>query len=534
MEHHRDSRQVVPMVQVTPCDSLSAESPALPAPERLVRLQNLQRELQERRRERQQLLIPDNFSQRHADIEARMNSLDQQVSRIESLLSAVEADSFETVSDVMPISRTTVNLLPGYSIGSLSSECNVSQEVFDAEAREDISVPANIKNPSSRCCGYLVGGVLGSGAFSVVRMGHFGVHFKSPEAVRLILSKWLTLEFQDDVQFLKQASALFNEEYGLVELIYDFMVSRDNSEKVAIKLTKKAPDGTKRREFNDQQFKTEWKIFRSVFHPNVLKCHSINPNFMYQREAGEPKQTCYSMVLELCENGSLFDFVFYNEEPVEEKLARTLFQQVCKGVAAVHKAGFVHRDIKPQNVVIDSNYVLKICDFGSSSKIAGSCLEDNRLGTRGYRAPEIVLKQPYGKKVDAFSCGVLLFTMLTKMMPMVDEADPKDKLYHYIARKRTDKFWRAIDSTVQLSNEVKNLLEGLLCYQPRNRMSICQHFSKSVEKPCVFNDPWFNGPVYSQEELIPIMRELVSKARRAEKELAEKKTSELSQKNKSN
>lgn len=219
----------------------------------------------------------------------------------------------------------------------------------------------------------------------------------------------------------------------------------------------------------------------------------------------------------------MFDLIFFND-PLEEKLARTLFLQVCRGVAALHKKDFAHRDIKPQNVVLDKDFSLKVCDFGSSWRMHCKVMDQYTLGTRGFRAPEICMHHPYSKKCDAYSLGVLLFVMFTKLMPAIEEATPDDTMYRYIARRQLPKFWKFLDGKASsLSPEAKTLLGRLLTYQPNERLGVLDRTSsKGVTYPGVFSDPWCRGPVYSQEELEPIMRELYENSSRAKKELKRK------------
>jgi len=88
--------------------------------------------------------------------------------------------------------------------------------------------------------------------------------------------------------------------------------------------------------------------------------------------------------------------------------------------------GIVHRDLKPENLLLNSTFDLKIADFGLSAKKEGSYglgIHYSQVGTRLYQAPEVLEKRSYrGEFVDIFSCGVILFLMVTGTMPYTSEA----------------------------------------------------------------------------------------------------------------
>jgi len=90
------------------------------------------------------------------------------------------------------------------------------------------------------------------------------------------------------------------------------------------------------------------------------------------------------------------------------------------GIQSVHKQGLAHRDLKPDNLLLSNEFVLKITDFGFSTMLQDPSGNRNLrtvLGTDGYMAPEVYIGSYEGKKVDIFAAGVILFIMYSGNFP---------------------------------------------------------------------------------------------------------------------
>jgi hypothetical protein len=116
------------------------------------------------------------------------------------------------------------------------------------------------------------------------------------------------------------------------------------------------------------------------------------------------------------------------------------------------------------------------------------------VGTRGYRAPELVLKARYSNQADVFALGVCLFVMLCARQPF-KVASASDPWYKCIATRQFDKYWRSHKSSA-LSDDAKKFLEGLMCYQPRERTTI----------EGAYKEPWMTADMYSEEQLPEVMQ----------------------------
>jgi len=145
-------------------------------------------------------------------------------------------------------------------------------------------------------------------------------------------------------------------------------------------------------------------------HPNVVGVRDV-----YE----EPDRMYFVMDMLACDLFAYMD----QKGKLDEKKARVVMHQVLSGISFMHSAGVTHRDIKPKNIVLNSLADVRITDFGSarlqeSASIGMSTgLKKSVAGSGGFIAPEIIALKPYGRKVDMWSAGVLLYYMLSHDLP---------------------------------------------------------------------------------------------------------------------
>jgi serine/threonine protein kinase len=147
--------------------------------------------------------------------------------------------------------------------------------------------------------------------------------------------------------------------------------------------------------------------------------------------------------MEYAGGGQLLEFLLLGER-FSERVARYFFLQFLKGLEIVHRNGYAHRDLKPDNIMLDKDYNVKIIDFGFAGAIAGKNgkkLMSTYCGTPYFMSPEIKLALPYsGEAADIFAAGVTLFMMHAKAPPFTS-ATTDDRYYKMIAKDRADYFW---------------------------------------------------------------------------------------------
>eukprot|EP01084_Bolivina_argentea_P202097 345362_1 len=217
---------------------------------------------------------------------------------------------------------------------------------------------------------------------------------------------------------------------------------------------------------------TNIESLKQINHPNVLKLYTYNLNARYPTKKNEKIDTVL-LVCEYAPNGTLFDILYYTLA-LEPILTRTYFRQSIFGLEACHNAGVAHRDIKPQNLLLDSRFNIKLTDFGLSKVFesdADAIMKTTYVGTRGYQAPELLLDKPYDLACDIFSMGVVLFILITGYPPF-EQAHYSDRWFRPLAKGDYAKFWK-YHAGCSISNDAKckDLLVKMLAYDPKQRIT---------------------------------------------------------------
>ena len=233
-----------------------------------------------------------------------------------------------------------------------------------------------------------------------------------------------------------------------------------SNESVAIKVIHK--DHIKR-EGLMQQIKREISVMSLVRHPNIVEL----------KEVMATKGKIF-FVMEYVKGGELFAKVAKGK--LKEELARKYFQQLVSAIDFCHSRGVSHRDLKPENLLLDDNEDLKVSDFGLSAlpeQLWNDGLLHTQCGTPAYVAPEVLRKKGYdGAKADIWSCGVILFVLLSGYLPF--QAENVMKMYRKV-------FKAEYEFPPWFSTDAKQLISKLLVSDPEKRISI----------PEIMQNPWF-------------------------------------------
>jgi len=276
--------------------------------------------------------------------------------------------------------------------------------------------------------------------------------------------------------------------YGMVKMGY----MQGSNRPFALKFMHKDEKWNKR---DEQMVANEINCLKRVRHENVTRLMAYRLNCQYPKSDGSTIDSVL-LVMEVCNGGELFDILFYTQQ-LPQNLVRTYMVQLMKGLSAIHDEGITHRDLKPQNLLLDGNYNIKIADFGLSNIFEGdglNILKTTIIGTKGYRAPEIVLNRKYTNSCDLFACGVIMFIMLWGYPPF-ETANASDNWYRPIATKKFKKFYKKHKAMEGLDASAKELLVQMLAYQPSERATL-----QGVQE-----HEWMQGQIYEGDELKQMM-----------------------------
>jgi len=160
----------------------------------------------------------------------------------------------------------------------------------------------------------------------------------------------------------------------------------------------------------------EAKVMKTFDHANILKFYNYSKNELLTYTNGITESTPY-LQLELLTGGILFDYVKLAGKGFPEEMVRFYFQQIISAVEHMYSKGFVHLDIKLDNILMDEKGNAILSDFGSATLKEGP-KKDGILyvfyGTDQYMSPELQAKTPYnGEKADVFALGVCLFMLIS-------------------------------------------------------------------------------------------------------------------------
>jgi len=175
-----------------------------------------------------------------------------------------------------------------------------------------------------------------------------------------------------------------------------------------------------------ERFRTELKAARQIVHRNVARMFDLN------EENGVPYITMEYV------KGENLRRLLNKVGLLSPKQAVPIAKQVCEGLAEAHRMGVIHRDLKPQNIMIDEEGRARIMDFGLARLVKSEGLTEKGMlfGTPAYMSPEQVDGLPVDSRSDLYSLGIILYEMVTGQVPFQGDSPLSTALKHKTEKPR--------------------------------------------------------------------------------------------------
>ncbi|CAL8080423.1 unnamed protein product [Calicophoron daubneyi] len=283
-----------------------------------------------------------------------------------------------------------------------------------------------------------------------------------PEPARPL--RWRCIDDQPHVGKYKFIRTIGKGNFAKVKLASHVITGKE----VAIKII----DKTQLSPSSRQKLFREVRLMKLLDHPNIVKLFEIieNEKILY-------------LVMEYASGGEVFDYLVAHGR-MKEKEARAKFRQIVSAVQYCHQKRIIHRDLKAENLLLDSDMNIKLADFGFSNEFNPGTKLDTFCGSPPYAAPELFQGKKYdGPEVDVWSLGVILYTLVSGSLPF-DGQNLRELRERVLRGKYRIPFY--------MSTDCECLLKKMLVLNPAKRHSL----------ESVMRDRWINTG-YEDHPLAP-------------------------------
>ena len=244
-----------------------------------------------------------------------------------------------------------------------------------------------------------------------------------------------------------------------------------------------------RRNYNQKMFSEEGIILKKLpSNPYIIKIFESGKALLTKKKSSKTRNAAYH-VLEYLENGVLFDYIHFKNNISKgfgEKLGRIIFYELLLGVEYCHNNFIAHRDIKIENILLTSDFQIKLADFGfATEEFTNQTFNKPKFsfyGTDSYFPPEVFISNstksidPF--QTDLFALGVCLFYIVCGFKPFAS-AKRNDLSYKKILRRNYDSFWNDIlTKTGELSKNFKEIVNKMLASNIDERFTSVDQIKK--------------------------------------------------------
>ena len=235
--------------------------------------------------------------------------------------------------------------------------------------------------------------------------------------------------------------------------------------------------------------KHEYKVAMSLEHPNCCRSHGVVIR----------KTDCY-VLMDLFKAPNLKQWVHSDRIGIQSRFAK-LVEGVCIGLGHIHDKGWVHMDIKPENILLNRASEVRLIDFSLAVKkasVISKILNTKKgviRGTRTYLAPETIRKESSTAATDIYSLGVTLFEVLTGKPTFLGDS-PQDLLKKHIGVEAPP----ASLTNPNLTPDADRWLAKMLCKKPKDRYQSCEEILLEFRKIRIFKEEVIEGRQETKEE----------------------------------
>lgn len=261
--------------------------------------------------------------------------------------------------------------------------------------------------------------------------------------------------------------------------------NKATGESVAVKILYRK--NMKKNDF--KKVEKEVEILKKLRHKNVIQVYDAYADL---------EENVYYIVMEYAAEGDLFKKIVDEEHEFNENEARDIIRTLCRALKYCVDEGIVHRDIKPDNILISKDKVLKIADFNLSKLLSKYEIKftviETQCGTPNYVAPEVLSGKPYSYKCDVWSVGVIMFLLLSGgFLPFFPDSEHSEDARENLLRKVREGNWSFEPEDVweDVSSDAKDLIKRMMRKKAAARLSyeeilghpwILQKETKHIEK----------------------------------------------------
>ncbi|CAD8127616.1 unnamed protein product [Paramecium sonneborni] len=216
-----------------------------------------------------------------------------------------------------------------------------------------------------------------------------------------------------------------------------------------------------RNSYSSELIRKEINILQQINHPNIIKMIEGNIENKY-------------IITELLNEMDLFDILTKKQNGFQINSIKYFSKQMALVIKYLHEKGFAHRDLKLENILLDENQNLRLCDFGMAEKMDKNLVQ-KYLGTLGYLAPEFCtqgfISAEELAKADVYSLGICIF-ILAFFHPPYNYNTQMCLNRNLIQKRQWQQYWERTDKQKKFNQEFYSFLEGMLEQDPERRFTI--------------------------------------------------------------